>query len=71
MGHNDDIMGMRWCKSKKRRCARRESNPHGLPHWILSPARLPVPPLALVFGSRHFIHPHVADGALLFLIWKK
>ena len=27
-------------------CERRESNPHGLPHRILSPARLPVPPLA-------------------------
>ena len=28
------------------RCRRRGSNPHGAkPHWILSPARLPVPPL--------------------------
>src|SRR6266568_2886576 len=26
------------------RCDRRDSNPHGLPHRILSPARLPVPP---------------------------
>ena len=27
-------------------CRRRGSNPHGAkPHWILSPARLPVPPL--------------------------
>ena len=25
-------------------CERGELNPHGLPHWILSPARLPVPP---------------------------
>src|SRR3989441_6262608 len=25
-------------------CDRRDSNPHGLPHRILSPARLPVPP---------------------------
>src|SRR2546427_5944493 len=24
-------------------CERRDSNPHGLPHRILSPARLPVP----------------------------
>src|SRR5262245_66582345 len=27
-------------------CERRDSNSHGLPHWILSPARLPVPPLS-------------------------
>ncbi len=27
-------------------CERRDSNPHGLPHRILSPARLPVPPLS-------------------------
>ena len=27
--------------------AGRDSNPHGSPHWILSPARLPVPPPAL------------------------
>src|SRR4026207_145114 len=26
------------------RCERRESNPEGFPHRILSPARLPVPP---------------------------
>src|SRR5690606_29603159 len=27
-------------------CERGDSNSHGLPHWILSPARLPVPPLS-------------------------
>ena len=27
-------------------CARGDLNSHGLPHWILSPARLPVSPLA-------------------------
>src|SRR5215475_14713904 len=27
-------------------CERRDSNPHGSPHWILSPARLPIPPLS-------------------------
>src|SRR5574337_221577 len=27
-------------------CERRDSNPHGLPHWNLNPARLPVPPLS-------------------------
>ncbi len=29
------------------RCERGDSNPHGLPHWILNPARLPIPPLSL------------------------
>ena len=32
------------CRSL-RQCGRRDSNPQGLPHWILSPARLPVSPL--------------------------
>ena len=27
-------------------CERGDSNPHGLPHWHLKPARLPVPPLS-------------------------
>ena len=27
-------------------CERRELNPHALRHWILSPARLPIPPLS-------------------------
>src|SRR5690606_5805044 len=27
-------------------CERGDSNSHGLPHWILSPARLPIPPLS-------------------------
>ena len=27
-------------------CERGDSNPHGLPHWHLRPARLPVPPLS-------------------------
>lgn len=30
-------------------CTRRDLNPHTLRYWILSPARLPVPPLVL-FG---------------------
>ncbi len=29
-------------------CAMGESNPHGLPHRILNPARLPIPPPALI-----------------------
>src|SRR5690606_7498322 len=27
-------------------CERRDSNSHGVPHWNLNPARLPVPPLS-------------------------
>jgi hypothetical protein len=27
-------------------CERRDSNPHGFPHQILSLARLPIPPLS-------------------------
>ena len=27
-------------------CERGDSNPHGRSHWILSPARLPIPPLS-------------------------
>src|SRR6185437_6019219 len=28
------------------RCESRDLNPDGFPHWILSPARLPIPPLS-------------------------
>ena len=35
-------------------CERGDSNPHGFPHWILSPARLPIPPL-----------PQKEDGAIV------
>src|SRR6266545_1976094 len=34
-------------RSPESSCERRDSYPHGLPHGILSPARLPVPPLSL------------------------
>src|SRR5215467_1088373 len=27
-------------------CERRDLTSHGFPHWILSPARLPIPPLS-------------------------
>lgn len=33
-----------WKTPNRDWCGRRDSNPHGLPHGILSPARLPVPP---------------------------
>ena len=36
------------------RCERQDLNLHGLPHWILSPARLPIPPLSLRLHSRCF-----------------
>src|SRR5256885_7221225 len=35
-------------EAKENWCERRDSNSHGFPHWILSPARLPVPPLSPV-----------------------
>ena len=37
-------------------CERGESNPHGSPHRILSPARLPIPPLShhLKGGQRKY-----------------
>src|SRR5205823_9721179 len=35
-------------KRRENWCERRDSNSHGFPHWILSPARLPVPPLSPV-----------------------
>ena len=38
-------------------CERRDSNPHGLPHWILSPARLPIPPLSRVFQISDLPNP--------------
>jgi hypothetical protein len=51
--------------------AGRDSNPHGSPHWILSPARLPVPPPARVravfaivrrpFLSRLRLEPRFAE----------
>jgi hypothetical protein len=34
--------------SREEQCERQELNLHGFPHWILSPARLPIPPLSQV-----------------------
>ena len=36
------------------KCERRDLNPHGFPHWILSPARLPIPPLSQVIYCKAF-----------------
>lgn len=33
------------------KCERQDLNLHGLPHWILSPARLPIPPLSRGFDQ--------------------
>ena len=33
------------------KCERGELNPYGIAHWILSPARLPVPPLSHAYLS--------------------
>src|SRR6185437_4434402 len=41
-------------------CERRDSNPHGLPHWNLNPARLPVPPL-----SPDFMKNDIAGSAII------
>ena len=39
-------------------CERGDSNPHGLPHWHLKPARLPVPPLSrLSTGPKYIARP--------------
>src|SRR3989449_2273934 len=48
IGHRHRILsnGTRCYLSGEWWCERGELNPHGLPHWILSPARLPVPPLS-------------------------
>ncbi len=44
-------------------CERRDSNSHGLPHWNLNPARLPIPPLSHKFftGSFRAIYPQATD----------
>ncbi|GEM_PF-6514033 len=36
-------------KSKHFHCRRGDSNPYAFRHWLLRPARLPIPPLLLVF----------------------
>ena len=39
-------------------CERGDSNPHGLPHWHLKPARLPVPPLSRsTAGPKYIVQP--------------
>src|SRR5690606_1071477 len=45
-------------------CERRDSNSHGLPHRILNPARLPIPPLSREF--RLFLQPVVRPTILPF-----
>ncbi len=35
----------------------RDSNSHGLPHWNLNPARLPVPPHSHILVGRVGIEP--------------
>ena len=41
-------------------CERGDSNPHGLPHWHLKPARLPVPPLSHVPATAQYIASEAA-----------
>ena len=44
---SDNHLILKWCE-------RGELNPYGFLHWILSPARLPVPPLSL-FDIKQFL----------------
>ncbi len=37
--------------NRVKKYSRRESNPHVLKHWILNPARLPIPPLEQTGGK--------------------
>ena len=39
---------------RRGQCESRDLNPDGFPHWILSPARLPIPPLSLRFTHQQF-----------------
>ena len=48
-----------------RRCERQELNLHRLPHWILSPARLPIPPL-----SAKLFHRNDLQFPVLFSSWR-
>lgn len=41
-----DRAGGEEAKQCRSNCERQDSNLHGLPHWILNPARLPIPPLS-------------------------
>src|SRR5262249_36052826 len=44
--HSEMSISSAFIDSESASCERRDSNPHGFPHWILSPARLPIPPLS-------------------------
>ena len=43
-------------------CERGDSNPHGLPHWHLKPARLPIPPLSRLPEAVQYIVGDVAGA---------
>src|SRR5690606_33747968 len=48
-------------------CERGDSNSHGLPHWNLNPARLPVPPLSPADPTRgHYSEQRRAAGGWIF-----
>jgi hypothetical protein len=60
--------------AKSGECESRDLNPDGFPHWILSPARLPIPPLSRIAAALdrelrlanccRFLHPR--HGAALY-----
>jgi hypothetical protein len=48
----------------RKRCARRDLNPHELPRRNLNPVRLPIPPLAPVRGVLPSASSPLAEGIL-------
>src|SRR5215475_781626 len=56
------VWGISWSR-------RRGSNPHGTKyHWILSPARLPVPPLRACY-YQHSMRVETAQPGLFCVLW--
>ena len=45
-------------------CEKGDSNPHGVPHWFLRPARLPIPPFSLFVENPHFWGRRLRDKVL-------
>ena len=42
------ILALALSPDSDKKCERQDLNLHGLPHWILNPARLPIPPLSQI-----------------------
>ena len=52
-----------------KKCERQELNLHGFPHWILSPARLPIPPLSQTLENKHFSRCTTEQRATLYRLF--